>query len=57
LVIIADELMPRRLWKLGRIIDAKMSNDGMVRQATIQTQKGIVKRPTSKLCPLECLRE
>lgn len=53
LVIVADETLPRRLWKLGRIVAVQPGSDGLVRQATVRTAHGRFQRPTSKLCLLE----
>ena len=36
-VLIKDEKLPRRNWKLGRIMDVKVSNrDGKIREVTVQ---------------------
>lgn len=52
-ILIQDEI-PRRFWKLGKIITIhKSSDDGLIRSATVQTAKGTSKRPIAKLIPLE----
>ena len=53
MVIVADPQTPRRLWSLGRILETSTSSDGLVRQVTVQTAKGEMRRPINKLCPLE----
>ena len=53
MVIVADAQTPRKLWRLGRILETKPGTDGLVRHVTIQTEKGVMRRPINKLCPLE----
>ena len=53
LVIITDDQAPRSQWKLGRVINAKTSEDGLVRQVTVKTARGQLTRPANKICLLE----
>lgn len=53
IVIITDPNSPRNLWPKGRIIATKLSRDGQVRSATVQTSSGIYDRPAVKLAVLE----
>lgn len=39
-------------WQLGCVINVHPGSDGVVRVATVQTQKGILKRPVVKLVTL-----
>ena len=41
------------LWKLGKIIVLKKSDDGIVRSVTLKTENGEITRPIVKLYPLE----
>lgn len=52
LVIIKDERLPPLTWKLGRVITVHPGADGHVREATIKTADGELKRPIVKLCAL-----
>ncbi|XP_067380798.1 uncharacterized protein [Channa argus] len=36
IVIVKEEGVPRNEWKLGRVLDARMEEDGLVRKATVQ---------------------
>lgn len=55
LVLLKDELCPPLAWRMGRVIDVHPGADGVVRVVTVKTQKGVIKRPVSKICPLpEC---
>lgn len=53
LVIVTDELFPRRSWKVGRIIETPIGADGLVRHAIVKTMTGSLKRPVNKICLLE----
>ncbi|XP_058456375.1 uncharacterized protein LOC131433794 [Malaya genurostris] len=52
-VIVVDPNLPRNCWPKGRIIDAKIADDGQVRSATVQTVHGIYERPAVKLAVLD----
>ncbi|XP_058816851.1 uncharacterized protein LOC131680146 [Topomyia yanbarensis] len=52
LVLIADEVR-RNGWTRGKIKDVVIAEDGRVRQAIVQTARGILRRPVSKLAVLE----
>ncbi|XP_026819454.1 uncharacterized protein LOC113558146 [Rhopalosiphum maidis] len=51
LVLIREPTAPLH-WKLARVVQLHPGLDGIVRVATVQTQNGLFKRPTVKLCPL-----
>ena len=53
LVLIVDENIPRRQWRLGRVVLVHRAKDGHVRSAVIKTRSGHLTRPISKLCLLE----
>ncbi|XP_053690825.1 uncharacterized protein LOC128739367 [Sabethes cyaneus] len=52
LVLIVDDSQ-RNGWLRGRILEAVAGKDGRIRQAIVQTTKGILRRPVSKLAVLE----
>ena len=52
LVLVKNELVPPLRWVLGRIVELHPGKDNIVRVATIRTDKGLLKRPLVKLCPL-----
>ncbi|MCG8078604.1 MAG: hypothetical protein JAY75_20500, partial [Candidatus Thiodiazotropha taylori] len=53
IILVKDEL-PRSCWKMGKITDLKISNDGRVRSAEVQLASGkIIRRPLPLLYPLE----
>ncbi|XP_053699051.1 uncharacterized protein LOC128746023 [Sabethes cyaneus] len=51
-VILQDHQLPPIRWPLARIMELHPGQDGVVRVATVRTEAGIFKRPTSKLCLL-----
>ncbi|XP_058835910.1 uncharacterized protein LOC131692477 [Topomyia yanbarensis] len=53
IVVIVDERLPRNCWPKGRVIATKVSPDGQVRWATLQTSNGIYERSTVKLAVLD----
>ncbi|XP_055906424.1 uncharacterized protein LOC129941741 [Eupeodes corollae] len=53
IIIIADPNSPRSCWPKGKVIDKKISSDGQVRSATIQTSSGVYERPAVKLAVLD----
>lgn len=52
LVLIRDEQLPPRRWRMARVIDVHLGKDGIARVATVRTVSGILQRPVVKLCPL-----
>lgn len=56
-VVVVDPALPRNCWPLGRVIAVKMSKDGHVRTATVQTMNGIYERPATKLAVLDVRRD
>ncbi|XP_065079347.1 uncharacterized protein LOC135702242 [Ochlerotatus camptorhynchus] len=52
LVLVVDDAR-RNGWIRGRIKDVVASEDGRVRQAIVQTARGMLRRPVSKLAVLE----
>ncbi|XP_065094232.1 uncharacterized protein LOC135714792 [Ochlerotatus camptorhynchus] len=52
LVLVVDDTR-RNGWIRGRIKDVVASEDGRVRQAIVQTARGMLRRPVSKLAVLE----
>lgn len=54
-VIIVDENSPRNSWPKGIVRETVIGKDGQVRQATVQTTKGIYVRPAVKLAVLDVI--
>ena len=52
-VLIISPNQPRGTWDIGRIQEAHPGSDGLVRVVTIQTSRGVLTRPVTKVCPLE----
>ncbi|XP_053686571.1 uncharacterized protein LOC128736118 [Sabethes cyaneus] len=52
LVLIVDE-STRNNWERGRILEVIRGNDGKIRQAIVQTARGLVRRSVAKLAVLE----
>ncbi|EYC20099.1 hypothetical protein Y032_0023g869 [Ancylostoma ceylanicum] len=53
-VLIADPILPRNSWKIGRIASLHTATDGNIREAEIQLpNRRIIKRPVNMLVPLE----
>lgn len=52
IVILKDDLLPVLSWPLARIIEVHPGHDGITRVVTVKTQKGIFKRPVTKIAPL-----
>ncbi|XP_036140825.1 uncharacterized protein LOC118644954 [Monomorium pharaonis] len=52
LVIVREDATPPLCWPLARVKEVHPSSDGVVRSATIQTNKDLYKRPATRLCPL-----
>lgn len=54
IVLVVSPDSPRGHWPLGRIIEVFPGKDGHVRVATVQVGQNTLKRPITRLCPLEC---
>ncbi|XP_059045891.1 uncharacterized protein LOC131841587 [Achroia grisella] len=53
MVIIKDDNHPPLHWQIGRVVELHPGPDGLVRVATVRTDKdNLIKRPLVKLCPL-----
>ena len=53
LVLIKEDNIKRGRWPLGRIVEVRPGEDGVVRVVTVQTSKGTYKRPAVKILRLE----
>lgn len=51
-VLIKQDNVPPLHWSLARVIETYPGKDGVARVALVKTQKGELKRPVNKLCPL-----
>ncbi|XP_055622063.1 uncharacterized protein LOC129765677 [Toxorhynchites rutilus septentrionalis] len=52
LVVVVDEFQHPVKWSLGRILSAHPGPDQLIRVVTLQTARGILKRPITKICLL-----
>lgn len=50
LVLLANENHPPAAWAMGRIVELKVSKDGMVRNVVVQTPSSRFTRPVQKIC-------
>ena len=58
MVVIEEDDKPRRLWKLGRIIELITSKDGHIRAAVLRVAGNcILQRPIQKIYPLEIIQQ
>ncbi|XP_043238689.1 uncharacterized protein LOC122390096 [Amphibalanus amphitrite] len=48
-VLLADQNVPRGLWRLGRVVKAFPSQDGLVRKALVRTGESTYLRPIHKM--------
>ncbi|XP_055527205.1 uncharacterized protein LOC129719820 [Wyeomyia smithii] len=53
LVLIADSNLPRNCWPRGRVVEAVKAKDGQVRRVTVQTTRGLLERPATKIAVLD----
>ena len=53
IVLISDDNVQRGKWPMGRIIKVHPGSDGLIRTATLQTQRGELRRPVQRLHRLE----
>lgn len=53
IVIVVDPRFPRNCWPKGRVVATKLSKDGQVRSATVQTVSGLYERPAVNLAVLD----
>lgn len=53
LVLIKEDHLPPGKWMLGRIVEVHPGADSIVRVVSIKTQRGVIKRSLSKICPLQ----
>ncbi|XP_054713877.1 uncharacterized protein LOC129223335 [Uloborus diversus] len=54
IVVIREELLPRNMWRLGKVVKTFTGRDGLIRSCEIKTERGILKRPVQLLVKLEC---
>jgi hypothetical protein len=52
IVLLRDENTPPLKWKMGKVIDVKTGNDGIIRSAVVKTENGEFCRAVRQLCPL-----
>ncbi|TRY77343.1 hypothetical protein TCAL_10522 [Tigriopus californicus] len=52
-VLIVGTPEPRSRWKFGKVVEVHPGVDDLVRAVTIQTEDGLIRRPITKICPLQ----
>lgn len=52
LVLLKEDNSPPLCWRLGRVTRLFPGSDGISRVADVKTQRGVVRRPLVRLCPL-----
>ncbi|XP_065198351.1 uncharacterized protein LOC135829896 [Sycon ciliatum] len=52
-VILLAKDTPRGQWQLGRVVDVHPGRDGLVRVVDVKVKNTTLRRPISKICPLE----
>lgn len=55
IVLVVDEMTPRKMWPLGRVTGLNVASDGLVRSVEVKLQSGVLVRPVHKLCLLEAV--
>ena len=53
MVVVIDPNAARREWKVGRIEQTYGGPDGLVRVADVQVKDKVLKRPITRISPLE----
>lgn len=53
IVLVINEITPRRNWPLGRIVNTFLDKDGLVGAVKVKTSKNTYVRPINKICLLE----
>jgi hypothetical protein len=48
-VLIKEDITPRNVWPLGKVVETENDNNGHVRAVSLQTKNGILRRPVNKL--------
>ncbi|XP_071476662.1 uncharacterized protein [Diadema antillarum] len=56
-IVLVVEVTPRNKWPMGRVTETHVGGDGLVRSANVKTSGGVMTRPISKLCLLECVEK
>lgn len=49
IVVLVDDSVPRGMWPLGRVEEALMGSDGLVRSVKIRTRNKVLQRPVTKV--------
>lgn len=52
LVLLQEDNSPPLQWRMGRVLQLYPGVDGVARVADVATQRGIVRRTLTRLCPL-----
>lgn len=53
IVMVMNEITPRRNWPLGRIVNTFSDKVGLVRTVEVKTSKNTYVRPIKRICLLE----
>lgn len=57
LVLLQEDNVPPLSWRLGRVVRLFPGSDGISRVADVNTTRGCVRRPLTRLCPLPTAEE
>ena len=57
MVLVSSDDAHRHRWPLGIVESTHLSDDGLVRSATIRTTGGVILRDVRKICLLEAAEE
>ncbi|XP_077971337.1 uncharacterized protein LOC144425694 [Styela clava] len=52
-----QETVPREKWQTGRVMETTSDKLGAVRQVTVKTSRGLLRRPIAKLCLIHRVNE
>nr|XP_039256260.1 uncharacterized protein LOC120332980 [Styela clava] len=57
IVLLVDNTIPRGKWQTGRVMETTPDKLGAVRQVTVKTSRGLLRRPIAKLCLIHKVNE
>ncbi|XP_077968072.1 uncharacterized protein LOC120334576 [Styela clava] len=57
IVLLVDNTIPRGKWQTGRVMETTPDKLGAVRQVTVKTSRGLLRRPIAKLCLIHRVNE
>nr|XP_039256379.1 uncharacterized protein LOC120333093 [Styela clava] len=57
IVLLVDNTIPRGKWQTGRVMETTPDKLAAVRQVTVKTSRGLLRRPIAKLCLIHRVNE